>query len=241
VCFQDIPKDVSKANVIATNCVLVSTGDHSVNTVIYLPPGSAEEYSALVKALSFLIDSGKLVLHGDISALPATISQITREADPCLDNKYVLKNDVVSRVDNAKEPVVRHSKKELHRLMTALLDAIRLPFDVESFLDKDLDWDIDEIMEIRKQLIPVFYEGNNLKNLLSIIDLDDVDDMLRMIDRDGVIQPNNSFLLGCKLLVEDPYHFKFMPPDIQKNVRIAAKKYLSTLPKESKARTNKTL
>lgn len=243
VCFQDIPRDVSKANVTATNCVLVSTGDHSVNTVIYLPPGSVEEYSALVKALSFLVDSGKLVLHGDISSLPATISQIARETDTRLDNKYVIQNNVVSRVDDTKIPVVKHSKKELHRLMTALLDALRLPFDADIFTEKDLDWDIDEITELRKQLLPVFYEGDDLERLLSIVDLglEHVDRTLKSAEKDNFAKPSNTFLLGCRLLVEDPYKFKSMPEAIQKNVRIAAKKYLSTLPKETKVRPNNTL
>jgi hypothetical protein len=238
LCFHDILKAPSIVEDHSINKQATIT--NSFNTIIQLPSGSVEEYSALVKALSFLVDSGKLVLQGDISALPATISKMSRDVDQRLDNKSVIYNDVVSLADNALMPAVKHSKKELPRLMTALYDALRAPVDVDTFFDNDIEWDYEEIQELRRQLLPAFYEDDVLSHINLRLEqtYDDVKEVLDAADETNFL-PENMFYVGCQLLVEDPKRFKAtLPDDIQKQVRLAARKYLSSLPVEKLKRAN---
>lgn len=51
---------------------------------------------------------------------------------------------------------------------------------------------------------------------------------------EGDIYPNTDFYEGCRCLVEDPKQFRLLPENTQKQVRLAAKRYLCSLPVEQR-------
>jgi hypothetical protein len=211
----------------------VNSTVNNINLNIYLSPGTVEDYVALVNALRPLIDGGKLRLSGDLSNIPAEISAITREKDQRLDNKHITHNDVVNRVDGSTSTKGKHSKKEISRLMSAMYDAFKSKPD--ETICVDLDIDIDDIREVRRRLLPIFFKDDCLERL----DTDDFDELsVEYVEGCDALVKHSDFFLGCRLLVEDPSKFKNMPLDVQKQVRLAAKKYLSSLPIETKTRSN---
>jgi len=239
LCFDDVPKPITATG----NVTAIVEGDNSVSAVnstvnninlnIYLSPGTVEDYVALVNALRPLIDGGKLRLSGDLSNIPAEISAITREKDQRLDNKHITHNDVVNRVDGSTSTKGKHSKKEISRLMSAMYDAFKSKPD--ETICVDLDIDIDDIREVRRRLLPIFFKDDCLERL----DTDDFDELsVEYVEGCDALVKHSDFFLGCRLLVEDPSKFKNMPLDVQKQVRLAAKKYLSSLPIETKTRSN---
>jgi hypothetical protein len=238
LCFEDVSKETNTASAVVASNGSIAANEivNSFNTTIHihLPPGSQDEYTALVSALVPLLNEGKLVLSGDLSTIPAQLSSLTRNADTRLDNKHITNNDVVNRVDFSATPAAKHSKKELHRLMSALYDAMRSKIDLDVFSEPDID--IDDVIELRRQLLPVFYQGN----YVDILD-DDLtsryrpDDTITTAEEEGIF-PDSEFYQGCRLLVENPKEFRTLSDDIQKQVRVAAKKYLSSLPVERKTR-----
>jgi len=239
LCFDDVPKTDHINNVTATqgdNSVAAGIIDHSFNTInninIYLPPGSVEEYAALVNMLCPLIDRGMLKLSGDLSAIPAEISAIARSSDQKFDNKHVTHNDVVNRVDGTVIPKGKHSKQEISRYMSALYDALKCKID--PYIPDDI-LDRDEILDVRKSLLHIFFKEPALDDIKNDEGFDD--DYLCAVPG-YTFSPDTDFYLGCRYLVEDPFKFKHMPLDVQKKVRLAAKTYLNSLPIETKTRPN---
>jgi hypothetical protein len=249
LCFDDIPKQpITTGNISATNSIVNSTIENSFNTTnnIYLPPGSVEEHIAYVKALSFLADSGKLqvVLQGDSAAVPAMLSKMTREIDPRLDNKYINNNDVVSRVDGTKTPLVRHAKKEVPRLMGGFHEALQLPIDAMGLIDNKVYIETDDVHENRRKLLSVVYSPETADRMNKIIDvtydtIGAVEHVETMVEKE---QPYNAFYLGCKLLAEDPSMLRWrVPDDVKDQVKHASKLYQSCLPREKKKRPTNVL
>ena len=241
LCFDDVPKPiVATGNVNATqgdNSIAAGTIQHSFNTtnIILVPPQTKEEYAAWVNALRPLLDRCELKLSTDMSDIPATIYAIARSTDPRLDNKHITHNDVVNRVDRSTSTKGKHSKQEISRLMTALYDAFKSRPDGNVFLDPEFDKDFDDILDVRRRLLPIFYKEDCLERL----DTDDFDELsVEYVEGCDALVKHSDFFLGCRLLVEDPSKFKNLPLDVQKQVRLAAKKYLSSLPIETKTRSN---
>jgi hypothetical protein len=232
--FDDIssPKQSNIGNVIATEHSIAAVNSFNTSIHLHFPPGSVEEYTALVTTLLPLVDSGKLILSGDFSDIPVRISSMTRNIDTRLNNKSVTNNDVTSSVTEYKVPVVKHSKKENYRLMSALYQSMRSKID----LDTDNDIDIDDVIELRRRLLPLFYKEPILKQIdESILDSYDFDFVINDAECQGVY-PDADFYEGCRCLVEDPKKFRMLPDNIQKQVRLAAKKYLQSLPVEKRSR-----
>ena len=239
LCFDDVPKNDHTGNVSATqgnNSIAAGAIQHSFNTtnVILVPPQTKEEYAAWVTALRPLLDRCELKLSTDMSDIPAAIYAIARSTDPRLDNKHITYNDVVNRVDGTTSTKGKHSKQEISRLMTALYDAFKSRPDGTVFLDPEFEKDFDDIMNVRKSLLPIFFKDECLER----IDTDHFHETSISIAEECDFIDHSYFFLGCRLLVEDPSEFKNLPLDVQKQVRLAAKKYLSSLPIETKTRSN---
>lgn len=242
LCFDDVPKTDHTGKVIVTatqgDQSIVNTGtiDRSYNTtnLILIPPQSIEEYTAWVDALRPILDRCDLKLPTDMSDIPAAIYAIARSTNPRLENKHIKHNDVVSRVDGSVTAKVKHSKHEVSRLMTAMYDALKSIPDGTVNLDPEVDNDFDDIMNVRRRLLPLFFKGN----CLDLIDTEQFHESSVSYAEECDIVEHSDFFLGCRLLVEDPAQFKYMPQDVQKQVRLAAKKYLSSLPVETKTRSN---
>ena len=240
LCFDDVPKPATTTgNASATSgnssfntIAAVNSTVHNTN-IILVPPQTKEEYAAWVNALRPLLDRCDLKLSTDLSDIPAAIYAIAR-TDPKLDNKHVTHNDVVNKVDGTVMSKGKHSKQEISRLMTALYDALKSEIDGNVFLDPEIDNDFDDIMNVRKSLLPIFFKGECLER----IDTEQFHETSISYAEECDIIDHSDFFLGCRLLVEDPSKFKNMPLDVQKQVRLAATKYLSSLPTEKKTRSN---
>jgi len=237
LCFDDVPKTDHINNVTATvdgnnSVAAINSIVNNTNINIYLPPGSIEEYAALVNMLCPLIDRGMLKLSGDLSAIPAEISALARSSDQKFDNKHVTHNDVVNRVNGTVIPKSKHSKQEISRYMSALYDALKSKID--PYIPDDI-LDRDEILDVRKSLLHIFFK----EPMLGMIrDENEYTDESLNLAEELDISPDSDFYLGCRYLVEDPFKFKHMPLDVQKKVRLAAKTYLNSLPIETKTRPN---
>jgi hypothetical protein len=117
--------------------------------------------------------------------------------------------------------------------MSAMYDAFKSKPDETVCLDLDID--IDDIREVRRRLLPIFFKDECLERL----DTNDFDELsVEYVEGCDAFVKHSDFFLGCRLLVEDPSKFKNLPLDVQKQVRLAAKKYLSSLPIETKTRSN---
>ena len=241
LCFDDVPttEHTGKAIVTATQgdkSVTAGAIEHSFNStnIIFVPPQSTEEYAAWVSALRPVIDRCEWKMSSDLSDIPAAIYAIARPADPRLDNKHVTKNDVVNRVDGSVIPKGKHSKREISRLMSALYDAFKSTPDGNVFLDPEFDKDFDDILDVRRRLLPLFFQDDCLDR----IDTDYFHDTSVDFAEECDIIEHSDFFAGCRLLVEDPSSFKYLLADVQRQVRLAAAKYLSSLPLETKLRCN---
>jgi len=239
LCFDDVPKNDHTGNVCATqgdNSIAAGTIQHSFNTtnIILVPPQTKEEYVAWVNALRPLLDRCELKLSTDVSDIPAAIYAIARSTDPRLDNKHITHNDVVNRVDGSTSTKGKHSKQEISRLMTALYDAFKSKPDGNVFLDPEFDKDFDDILDVRRRLLPIFFKDECLDTIDDAFD----ETVVERAEGCDAFVKHSDFFLGCRLLVEDPSKFKNLPLDVQKQVRLAAKKYLSSLPIETKTRSN---
>jgi hypothetical protein len=242
LCFDDVPTTEHTGKAIATAMTgtnsfnpiaAVNSTVHSTN-IIFVPPQSTEEYAAWVSALRPVIDRCEWKMSSDLSDIPAAIYAIARSADPRLDNKHVTKNDVVNRVDGSVIPKGKHSKREISRLMSALYDAFKSKPDGNVFLDPGVDKDFDDILDVRRRLLPLFFQGDCLDR----IDTDYFHDTSVDFAEECDIIEHSDFFAGCRLLVEDPSSFKYLLADVQRQVRLAAAKYLSSLPLETKLRCN---
>ena len=240
LCFDDVPKPATATgNVSATqgdNSIAAGTIQNSFNTtnIILVPPQTKEEYAAWVNALRPLLDRCELKLSTDMSDIPAAIYAIARSTDPRLDNKHITHNDVVNRVDGSTSTKGKHSKQEISRLMTALYDAFKSKPDGNVFLDPEFDKDFEDILDVRRRLLPIFFKDDCLDTIDDAFD----ETVVERAEGCDAFVKHSDFFLGCRLLVEDPSKFKNLPLDVQKQVRLAAKKYLSSLPIETKTRSN---
>ena len=240
LCFDDVPKPATTTgNVSATqgdNSIAAGTIQNSFNTtnLILVPPQTKDEYAAWVNALRPLLDRCELKLSTDMSDIPAAIYAIARSTDPRLDNKHITHNDVVNRVDGSTSTKGKHSKQEISRLMTALYDAFKSKPDGNVFLDPEFDKDFDDILDVRRRLLPIFFKDECLDTIDDAFD----ETVVERAEGCDAFVKHSDFFLGCRLLVEDPSKFKNLPLYVQKQVRLAAKKYLSSLPIETKTRSN---
>jgi len=82
--------------------------------------------------------------------------------------------------------------------------------------------------------LPLFFQGDCLER----IDTDYFHDTSVDFAEECDIIEHSDFFAGCRLLVEDPSSFKYLLADVQRQVRLAAAKYLSSLPLETKLRCN---
>lgn len=276
LCFEDVPKEPVFGNISADNQSALylnsnSNVSNSYNTILnlMLPPQGSDELLATVSGLARLIDTGKLrvVIQGEIEELPAKLSIMLKKLDSRLDNKTIKGNDVVSKIDDSVvDPVVRHSKKEMARLVDALFSALQTPLDIEVFNmgiicdedtvyhedhfdreseDRPAFWnlELDDVMKFRNELMPLFFdqdESDKLFDLMKDMDVDRIAETVKDISDKKIVEYSD-FFKGVKSLIEDPTNFRYVVDiEMQKQIRIAAKKYALTLKRE-KAKKNNTI
>lgn len=242
--FSPIPKKETKF-VGNGSTVNITQGENSIaNSAardlfqfnFYFAPGTPDEtiaaVAALIKALTPNSDASKLLNNSDVSELPSVIYKIIKDVDPRLDNKLINKNDVVSKKDGTRVPRVKHSKTEVVRLMKTLYEFVKsdIPFDCL----KDTDYDIDDIIQVRRTLLPFFYKERTAEMISER--LNDTNDPVSTIQlaEDNDIIPDADFYEGCLCLVENPIEFRRRTDVVSKKVRYAAKKYLETIPIEKR-------
>lgn len=258
LCFVDIPVPV---NTMVNNNPTFNTqvNNNAINVVI-ISTDTDEGKKLFAYNLAYAIDSGKLKIPSDLSDLPAIISNYIRSTDPRLDDKYLVHNDVISRITN--EPVdtcVKHSKKEVFKMMSALYDAVKSSIDIDrDFMNFDPENDDDDkeplccedVVALRREFISVFFneEVECVKKLLENTKFatslrEEIEEFENIFSKySGFDDVRSDFFKGCELLISDPYRFKTeIPKDVQYRIRIAARKYLSSMPQKTISRSNNTM
>jgi hypothetical protein len=244
--FEDAPKvtTIGGLNIVNNHGSAIGTLNLHLH---FHHPGSPEEMVAIVKALTEALNplgnATKRLLGSSPAELPFTISEITREIDPSLDNKYILNNDVVSRADpNAKTPKVKHSKKEALRLVNALYEYMKTPGVLKDWTEDDdpmTCYDIDDMFELRSKLLPLFYDETRVplvhESLNRYLSVEQLGDAIVDAEEDRVFHECASeYYTLLKQFVEDPETFKRDESDLARDIRMSAKKYLESLPIEKK-------
>lgn len=255
LCFHDIPKTTSSIENSIVNSTINNTTNIGNINIIYISAGSAEDKESIARNISYAIDSGKIKPPTDPSDWPVIIAEYIKSAEPRLDNKYVNNNNVVNRADDkVLTSCVKHAKHAVLDFMNFLLEALRSPIDTDrDFMNFNPDEDDDdkEILEcedvvaLRREFIPVVYreDHNVTKTLLETTEFSsNIEDSMKEFEDIFGDAVYTDFFKGCNLIITNPYKFKTeIPKETQKQVRLAIKKYLSSLPKENRTRPNKTL
>jgi hypothetical protein len=212
----------------------------------FYPMGTSEESIAMLKALSAgiepMTEMTKTLTNCSTSDLPTVLSTIMRTVDPGLDNKYILNNDVVSRADESvKMPKVRHSKKEIFRLMNVLFEFMKTPGRMKEwyeYAECEAGYGEDDVVEVRSKLLERFYKDESLDAIRTELVDSSVLSELGNIVVDAVknyrMLPDSIEYTLMKKFVEDSDDFNKIVDDDSRDVRESAKKYLASLPIERK-------
>jgi hypothetical protein len=253
LCFHDIPKAAASG---ITNNIVSSTVCGNINNinVIYISAGSLEERESILKNITDAIDAGKIKPAADPSDWPVLIAGYVKGKEPRLDNKYVHNNNVVNRADNKViTSCVKHAKQAVLDFMNFLLEALKSPIDTDrDFMNFNPDEDdndkeileCEDVVSLRREFIPMIYRDHvATRALLETTEFSsNIEDSMKEFEGIFGDAVYTDFFKGCNLIITNPYKFKTeIPTETQKQVRLAIKKYLSSLPRESRTRPNKTL
>jgi len=273
--IEDVPPkpngNVATQNITTNNGIAVNNGDVNQTIInLHITMNTREEYEAMVAAIAKSIDSGQfsslhLTFADDPSKVPAIISKAIKEADPRLDNKTIIKNDVVCKESGAKMPKVKHAKTQTANLMFALRDALNQPIDQEAMdrrLKDALDSntfktredeekkiineppiDFNDVCELRSRLLPCFFDDNTLEQFQGkIADIGYNKALKEFLDEvtDNEITPSDDFYLSCAIFMTDPEKFRKLETPGARQVRVAAKIYLDSLDKKQSSRGRPT-
>lgn len=259
LCVSEVPKktdqqntsgpvlkgeNLSLANAVGNSTAINNSYNTTTNNIIVIPPSSSEEYIALVKTLVEQIASGKLKLPNDMSDLPVLLHTLSCAANPALDNKEIVKNDVVSKTDGTVvAPRVKHGKHQVKLLVDALYEAMTAT-DVEDWRDfeKYETETYAELEEFRERVLPILYDENH--SMYKIIESEFPNNPEQIRDmKDDIPTIYDSmkaeFFRAIDLLITDPKTFSLaVDKNIRVKVRTAIKKYLSTLREKQQTRPN---